>query len=44
MTAAARLYLERLCREAGERLEPNLPEAETSRLIDELQDRTSRSS
>jgi hypothetical protein len=42
MTGPQASYLETLCREAGEKFDPNLTKAEASRRIDELQERTNR--
>ncbi len=42
MTGAQRSYLETLCREAGEELDPTLTKAEASQRIEELQKKTGR--
>jgi hypothetical protein len=42
MTGAQRSYLETLCREAGEELDPTLTKAEASQRIEQLQKRTGR--
>ena len=42
MTGAQESYLNTLATEAGEEVEPDLSNAEASKRIDELQDRTGR--
>ncbi len=42
MTAAQRSYLETLCRETGEEIDPDLTKAEASKKIDELRQRSPR--
>ena len=42
MTGGQRSYLETLCREAGEELDPTLTKAEASQRIEQLQKRTGR--
>jgi len=42
MTAAQRSYLETLCNDTGETLDPNLTKAEASKRIDELRQRSPR--